>query len=192
MRRYPSGESYLDVIQRLEPVIIEIERERECVCVVAHQAILRALYGYFTKCPLKVRAPGIVCRGSMSQILLHCEHATEPHQHADCCSLQPGLWDRGPVCLPYEHEERSLVTRSQDIPRLEIPLHTLIELVPKPDGKMAETRISIDVDTDGSPQVLGTVIPNANHAGRIAQEVSLTCRSSRRATVALATAITSL
>ncbi len=55
LERYPSGESYLDVIQRLEPVIIEIERERECVCVVAHQAILRALYGYFTKCPLKVR-----------------------------------------------------------------------------------------------------------------------------------------
>ena len=44
----------------------------------------------------------------------------------------------------------------QDIPRLEIPLHTLIELVPKPDGKMAETRISIDVDSDGPPQVLAT------------------------------------
>lgn len=43
--------------------------------------------------------------------------------------------------------------RLQDIPRLEIPLHTLIELVPKPDGKMAETRISIDVDSDGPPQV---------------------------------------
>lgn len=41
--RYPAGESYLDVIQRLEPVIIEIEREKECVCVVAHQAVLRAL-----------------------------------------------------------------------------------------------------------------------------------------------------
>ena len=53
-RRYPSGESYLDVIQRLEPVIIEIERERECVCIVAHQAVLRALYGYFNKIPLKV------------------------------------------------------------------------------------------------------------------------------------------
>ena len=38
--RYPAGESYLDVIQRLEPVIIEIEREREYVCVVAHQARL--------------------------------------------------------------------------------------------------------------------------------------------------------
>lgn len=54
--RYPSGESYLDVIQRLEPVIIEIERERECVCVVAHQAILRALYGYFQGTPLAVRS----------------------------------------------------------------------------------------------------------------------------------------
>ncbi|GIL67684.1 hypothetical protein Vafri_21012 [Volvox africanus] len=35
--RYPSGESYMDVIQRVEPVIIELERERECVLVVAHQ-----------------------------------------------------------------------------------------------------------------------------------------------------------
>lgn len=34
-------------------------------------------------------------------------------------------------------------TTVQDIPRLEMPLHTLIELVPKPDGKMAETRIKV-------------------------------------------------
>ena len=48
----------MDVIQRLEPVIIEIERERECMCVVAHQAVLRALYGYFMKIPLKVGCSG--------------------------------------------------------------------------------------------------------------------------------------
>ena len=58
VHRYPSGESHLDVIQRLEPVIIEIERERECVCVVAHQAILRALYGYFQGTSLAVRVIG--------------------------------------------------------------------------------------------------------------------------------------
>ena len=44
----------MDVIQRLEPVIIEVERERECVCIVAHQAVLRALYAYFMHIPLKV------------------------------------------------------------------------------------------------------------------------------------------
>jgi broad specificity phosphatase PhoE len=51
--RYPSGESYMDVIQRLEPVITEIERERECVCIVAHQAVLRIIIGYFTATPLE-------------------------------------------------------------------------------------------------------------------------------------------
>jgi broad specificity phosphatase PhoE/predicted kinase len=44
--RYPRGESYYDVIQRLEPVIVELERQRSPVLVIAHQAVLRALYGY--------------------------------------------------------------------------------------------------------------------------------------------------
>lgn len=45
--RYPGGESYEDVIQRLEPVIWEIERSVRPVLVVAHQAVIRALYAYF-------------------------------------------------------------------------------------------------------------------------------------------------
>jgi broad specificity phosphatase PhoE/predicted kinase len=44
--RYPRGESYADVIQRLEPVIVELERQRSPVLVIAHQAVVRALYGY--------------------------------------------------------------------------------------------------------------------------------------------------
>ena len=45
--RYPRGESYQDVIARLEPVIIELERQRQPLMVIAHQAVLRALYAYF-------------------------------------------------------------------------------------------------------------------------------------------------
>ena len=44
--RYPRGESYLDLISRLEPVIIEFERQRGPLIIVAHQAVLRALYAY--------------------------------------------------------------------------------------------------------------------------------------------------
>lgn len=44
--RYPRGESYADVIQRLEPVIVELEGLRSPVLIIAHQAVLRALYGY--------------------------------------------------------------------------------------------------------------------------------------------------
>ncbi len=77
--RYPSGESYMDVIQRLEPVIIEIERERECVVVVAHQAILRALYGYFMKIPLSVRPTLTHPFNSLSSNCLSFANFRAPH-----------------------------------------------------------------------------------------------------------------
>lgn len=44
--RYPRGESYQDVIQRLDSVIIELERTRKPVLVIAHNAVARALYAY--------------------------------------------------------------------------------------------------------------------------------------------------
>uniref|UniRef100_A0A8C5VKD2 6-phosphofructo-2-kinase/fructose-2,6-biphosphatase 1 n=1 Tax=Microcebus murinus TaxID=30608 RepID=A0A8C5VKD2_MICMU len=59
--RYPKGESYEDLVQRLEPVIMELERQ-ENVLVICHQAVMRCLLAYFLdkssdelpylKCPL--------------------------------------------------------------------------------------------------------------------------------------------
>ena len=46
--RYPRGESYMDVILRLEHVANEMERTREPVLIICHQGILRILYAYFT------------------------------------------------------------------------------------------------------------------------------------------------
>lgn len=47
--RYPGvgGESYLDVIERIRPVIIELERQRRSVVIVCHLAVLRCIHGYF-------------------------------------------------------------------------------------------------------------------------------------------------
>ena len=44
--RYPRGESYEDLVARLEPVIMELERQGN-VLVVSHQAVLRCLMAYF-------------------------------------------------------------------------------------------------------------------------------------------------
>ncbi|GMT24312.1 hypothetical protein PFISCL1PPCAC_15609, partial [Pristionchus fissidentatus] len=49
--RFPSGESYEDVVARLEPVIMELERQGN-VLVVSHQAVLRCILAYFTDRPL--------------------------------------------------------------------------------------------------------------------------------------------
>ncbi|KYQ91014.1 Fructose-6-phosphate 2-kinase/fructose-2 [Tieghemostelium lacteum] len=46
--RYPRGESYEDVIQRLEPLLLELERTTQPVLIVSHQATLRCLYSYLT------------------------------------------------------------------------------------------------------------------------------------------------
>lgn len=93
---------------------MEMERERECICIVGHQAILRAIYGYFMRIPL------------------------------------------------------------DEIPSIPIPLHTLIEMTPLPDGTMAEEKIPIDIQTPPSspppvPPVrwfMGT--PPAQHAQTVA------------------------
>jgi broad specificity phosphatase PhoE/predicted kinase len=46
--RYPGGESYVDVIFRIEPVILELERQRGPVLIIAHNAVIRSIYAYFT------------------------------------------------------------------------------------------------------------------------------------------------
>ncbi|XP_065912464.1 6-phosphofructo-2-kinase/fructose-2,6-bisphosphatase 1-like [Dysidea avara] len=59
--RYPRGESYDDLVHRLEPVILALERQ-ENILVICHQAVMRCLLAYFLdksqeelpyiKCPL--------------------------------------------------------------------------------------------------------------------------------------------
>ena len=49
--RYPRGESYLDVISRLDPLVHELESYSEPVMIVGHQAVLRLIYAYFTGKP---------------------------------------------------------------------------------------------------------------------------------------------
>lgn len=44
--RYPRAESYHDLAVRLEPVIMELEREKSDVLIIAHETVLRCLYAY--------------------------------------------------------------------------------------------------------------------------------------------------
>lgn len=44
--RYPRSESYHDVAVRLEPLIMETERHEGDLLIIAHESVLRVLYGY--------------------------------------------------------------------------------------------------------------------------------------------------
>nr|CAD7395030.1 unnamed protein product [Timema cristinae] len=106
--RYPRGESYEDLVARLEPVIMELERQGN-VLVVSHQAVLRCLLAYF------------------------------------------------------------LDKSADELPYLQVPLHTIIKLTPVAYGcKMEQINLPIEaVDTHRSKPKVSTPYFNKNILGAI-------------------------
>eukprot|EP00668_Euglena_longa_P005505 GGOE01006494.1.p1 GENE.GGOE01006494.1~~GGOE01006494.1.p1 ORF type:complete len:530 (-),score=175.52 GGOE01006494.1:1199-2788(-) len=50
--RFPGGESYADLISRLEPCLIEAEQQTVPVLMVSHISVLQVLYAYYRQVPL--------------------------------------------------------------------------------------------------------------------------------------------
>lgn len=89
--RYPRAESYHDLALRLEEVLLELEREKDDVLIIAHQTVLRCIYAY-------VCGEGVGCG-----------------------------------CVWYGF--RYLLDRSEEeIPTLDIPKETVLELIPAAYG----------------------------------------------------------
>ncbi|KAG9299916.1 hypothetical protein G9A89_009644 [Geosiphon pyriformis] len=70
--RYPGmgGESYLDVIHRINPLLVEIERMTDNILIVTHQVVLRILLAYFLDVE-KEKVPNI-------EVPLHSLYCLQP------------------------------------------------------------------------------------------------------------------
>jgi 6-phosphofructo-2-kinase/fructose-2,6-biphosphatase 2 len=92
--RYRGGESYRDVVIRLEPIIMELERS-ENILIVTHQAVLRCIYAYFKEkgqeespwMAVSTFAPGI--SQETAGLLITSGASTHPNQVDSAC-----LWYR--------------------------------------------------------------------------------------------------
>jgi broad specificity phosphatase PhoE len=71
--RYPMGESYKDLIQRLEGFIVDLESNDRPVLIIGHQAIIRVIYAYLMNIPLD-DIPHL-------EVPLHCLIQLTPYSH---------------------------------------------------------------------------------------------------------------
>lgn len=51
--RFPGGESYSDVIDRLYSIVIDMEQQLGLACVISHVSILQVLVSYFRATPVR-------------------------------------------------------------------------------------------------------------------------------------------
>eukprot|EP00434_Breviolum_minutum_P044925 symbB.v1.2.040183.t1/scaffold7056.1/size13564/1 len=87
--RYPNGESYQDVIGRLRPIIIELERQRRSILVISHLAVQRCLYAYFTGAPME----------EIPYLNMDMHTVVELRPGAfDCQVRSEKLWETSPEC----------------------------------------------------------------------------------------------
>ncbi|XP_034733764.1 6-phosphofructo-2-kinase/fructose-2,6-bisphosphatase 2-like isoform X1 [Etheostoma cragini] len=107
--RYPGGESYQDLVQRLEPVIMELERQGN-VLVICHQAVMRCLLAYFLdksaddlpylKCPLhtvlKLTPVAYGCKVDMFDLKVQAvnTHRDRPLTGRDATKVSTGFEPR--------------------------------------------------------------------------------------------------
>lgn len=159
-----------------------MEREKECILVVGHQAVLRAVLGYFLATPLEVRAGGcVLAAGGVYKQQCTCSRGRKreyicyvaKYQALVCAVLTNRQWQPRWMSPATPRSSRSLANRvvrvhnataadgkythstlrcmfstillcitccppppRQSIPNLVVPLHTLVELRPRPDGTM--------------------------------------------------------
>ncbi|XP_036084098.1 6-phosphofructo-2-kinase/fructose-2,6-bisphosphatase 3 isoform X3 [Rousettus aegyptiacus] len=142
--RYPTGESYQDLVQRLEPVIMELERQ-ENVLVICHQAVLRCLLAYFLdksaeempylKCPLhtvlKLTPVAYGCRVesiylNVESVNTHRERSEEtpiPRERGqEVLALEPGFRRQLPGWLEHRTASLGSVTAPSDAKKGPNPL----------------------------------------------------------------------
>ncbi|CAG2063872.1 unnamed protein product [Timema podura] len=180
--RYPRGESYEDLVARLEPVIMELERQGN-VLVVSHQAVLRCLLAYFLDKSAEMTYEEIAEKypedfAARDQVKFTYRYPRGESYEDLVARLEPVIMEleRQGNVLVVSHQAvlRCLLAyfldkSADELPYLQVPLHTIIKLTPVAYGcKMEQINLPIEaVDTHRSKPKVSTPCFNKNILGAI-------------------------
>ena len=111
-------QSYHDVAVRLEPVILELEREENDLLIVAHESVLRVLYGYLMACNaadiplLTFPRDEIIEVCPTSLLLLSLSLITTPRSSRHPTTTKPSA-SRSPTCRSRSSRPHQKVPKHQ-------------------------------------------------------------------------------
>jgi len=78
--RAPRAESYHDLSVRLEPIIVELEREQEDLLIIGHASVIRCLLAYLIGLPAS-EIPAIeIARGDLLEVV-PTSYGVQSHQY---------------------------------------------------------------------------------------------------------------
>ena len=69
--RFPGGESYFDLMHRLEMTLIEIEQQTVPVLLVGHRSVLQILYSYFAGIDIRTSPTIDIPHGVVIEFIPH-------------------------------------------------------------------------------------------------------------------------
>uniref|UniRef100_A0A674F1Z4 6-phosphofructo-2-kinase/fructose-2,6-bisphosphatase 2 n=1 Tax=Salmo trutta TaxID=8032 RepID=A0A674F1Z4_SALTR len=163
--RYLGGESYQDLVQRLEPVIMELERQGN-VLVICHQAVMRCLLAYFLdksaddlpylKCPLHtVLKLSPVAYGCKVEMFYLNVEAVNTHRDRPLVSNIPcySQWDPAPIrrnsytpLSSHDQFKRPRLYSAGNRPWLpQRPTPSALQFPEMPEGVLQQSQVSLFV-----------------------------------------------
>ncbi len=84
--RFPGGESYSDLINRLESVVVDVEQQLGPAVVVSHVSVLQVLVAYFRSTPIAQ------CTSIEVPVTQFCQESPSP--------MKQPIWGDSHSCLP--------------------------------------------------------------------------------------------
>ncbi|KAF9988518.1 hypothetical protein BGZ65_001980 [Modicella reniformis] len=89
--RFPRAESFYDLANRLEKVILELEREKNDVLIITHESVIKCLYGYLFGLPER-DIPSLEIPENTLLELVPTAYTTEETRHVIPHSLVSVNW----------------------------------------------------------------------------------------------------
>ena len=152
-------QSYHDVAVRLEPIILELEREQNDLLIIAHESVLRVLYGYLMACNAADIPYLSFPRDEIIEVCRSCADTQFCQIDADIVQIIPASYNNHAKRIKIPDLPPEIVPASPEGPQAAAPPSGFATPVPGLGGGMMSPRRRVGGTPDGGTTPTGMNTP---------------------------------